>query len=179
MNLPISIRGARQHNLRNLDLDLPSNKLIVFSGPSGSGKSSLAFDTLFSESRRRFLDCLSARARQGMEQPEKPEVDSITGLPPALCLEQSARQQSSRTLLGSITEILDYLRILYAAAGTPHDPETGKELVRKSPDQIMPNWGVSSIRCERHVFSRLPAGCGKLRTDTECGFIHRIIAITL
>ncbi len=136
MNLPISIRGARQHNLRNLDLDLPSNKLIVFSGPSGSGKSSLAFDTLFSESRRRFLDCLSARARQGMEQPEKPEVDSITGLPPALCLEQSVRQQSSRTLLGSITEILDYLRILYAAAGTPHDPETGKELVRKSPDQI-------------------------------------------
>lgn len=136
MNLPISIRGARQHNLRNLDLDLPSNKLIVFSGPSGSGKSSLAFDTLFSESRRRFLDCLSARARQGMEQPEKPEVDSITGLPPALCLEQSARQQSSRTLLGSITEILDYLRILYAAAGTPHDPETGQELVRKSPDRI-------------------------------------------
>lgn len=136
MNLPISIRGARQHNLRNLNLDLPSNKLIVFSGPSGSGKSSLAFDTLFSESRRRFLDCLSARARQGMEQPEKPEVDSITGLPPALCLEQSVRQQSSRTLLGSITEILDYLRILYAAAGTPHDPETGKELVRKSPDEI-------------------------------------------
>lgn len=136
MNLPISIRGARQHNLRNLDLDLPSNKLIVFCGPSGSGKSSLAFDTLFSESRRRFLDCLSARSRQGMDQPEKPEVDSITGLPPALCLEQSARQQSSRTLLGSITEILDYLRILYAAAGTPHDPETGKELERKSPDRI-------------------------------------------
>ena len=136
MNLPISIRGARQHNLRNLDLDLPSNKLIVFCGPSGSGKSSLAFDTLFSESRRRFLDCLSARSRQGMDQPEKPEVDSITGLPPALCLEQSARQQSSRTLLGSITEILYYLRILYAAAGTPHDPETGKELERKSPDRI-------------------------------------------
>lgn len=81
MNLPISIRGARQHNLRNLDLDLPSNKLIVFCGPSGSGKSSLAFDTLFSESRRRFLDCLSARSRQGMDQPEKPEVDSITGCP--------------------------------------------------------------------------------------------------
>ena len=136
MNLPISIRGARQHNLRNLDLDLPSNKLIAFCGPSGSGKSSLAFDTLFSESRRRFLDCLSARSRQGMDQPEKPEVDSITGLPPALCLEQSARQQSSRTLLGSITEILDYLRILYAAAGTPHDPETGKKLERKSPDRI-------------------------------------------
>lgn len=136
MNLPISIRGARQHNLQNLNLDLPSGKLIVFSGPSGSGKSSLAFDTLFAESRRRFLDCLSARARQGIEQPDKPDVDSITGLPPALCLEQSARSQSPRTLLGSITEILDYLRILYAAAGRPHDPETGKELVRQTPDQI-------------------------------------------
>ena len=117
MNLPISIRGARQHNLQNLNLDLPSGKLIAFSGPSGSGKSSLAFDTLFAESRRRFLDCLSARA-------------------PALSLEQSARHQHPRTLLGSITEILDYLRILYAAAGRPHDPETGKELVRQTPDQI-------------------------------------------
>lgn len=136
MNHPISISGARQHNLRNLKLSLPSNKLIVFCGPSGSGKSSLAFDTLFAESRRRFLDCLSARTRQSMEQPEKPDVDSITGLPPALCLEQSAKQQHPRTLLGSITEILDYLRILYAAAGIPHDPETGQELTRKSPDQI-------------------------------------------
>ena len=94
MNLPDLLRGASQHNLRNLDLDLPSNKLIVFCGPSGSGKSSLAFDTLFSESQA-FFDCSSARSRQGMDQPEKPEVDSITGLPPALCLEQSARQQSS------------------------------------------------------------------------------------
>ncbi len=136
MNLPISIRGARQHNLQNPNLDLPSGKLIAFSGPSGSGKSSLAFDTLFAESRRRFLDCLSARARQGIEQPDKPDVDSITGLPPALSLEQSARHQHPRTLLGSITEILDYLRILYAAAGRPHDPETGKELVRQTPDQI-------------------------------------------
>ncbi len=136
MNLPISIRGARQHNLQNLNLDLPSGKLIAFSGPSGSGQSSLAFDTLFAESRRRFLDCLSARARQGIEQPDKPDVDSITGLPPALSLEQSARHQHPRTLLGSITEILDYLRILYAAAGRPHDPETGKELVRQTPDQI-------------------------------------------
>lgn len=136
MNLPISIRGARQHNLQNLDVELPTGKLVVFSGPSGSGKSSLAFDTLFAESRRRFLDCLSARARQGMNQPDKPEVDSITGLPPALSLEQSARQQHPRALLGSITEILDYLRILYAAAGRPHDPQTGKELVRQSPDQI-------------------------------------------
>ena len=136
MNLPISIRGARQHNLQNLNLDLPSGKLIAFSGPSGSGKSSLAFDTLFAESRRRFLDCLSARARQGIEQPDKPDVDSITGLPPALSLEQSARHQHPRTLLGSITEILDYLRILYAAAGRPHDPETGKERGRQTPDQI-------------------------------------------
>lgn len=137
MNLPISIRGARQHNLRGINLDLPTQQLIVLSGPSGSGKSSLAFDTLFAESRRRFLDCLSARTRQGMQQPEKPEVDSISGLPPALCLEQAVRHQNPRTLLGSITEILDYLRILYAAAGKPHDPQTGRELVRQSPDQII------------------------------------------
>ena len=164
MNLPISIRGARQHNLRNLDLDLPSNKLIVFCGPSGSGKSSLAFDTLFSESRRRFLDCLSARSRQGMDQPEKPEVDSITGLPPALCLEQSARQQSSRTLLGSITEILDYLRILYAAAGTPHDPETGKELERKSPDRITEELPAGTHAPDSGRSGGKPAGPGS-RSD--------------
>ncbi len=137
MNLPIRIRGARHHNLNIPELSLPPHRLIALCGPSGSGKSTLAFDTLYAESRRRFLDCLSARSRQGMEQPDKPEVDAITGLPPALCLEQSVRHQNPRTLLGSITEILDYLRILYAAAGQPHDPETGAELVRKSPDRII------------------------------------------
>ena len=124
MNLPISIRGARQHNLRNLDLDLPSNKLIVFSGPSGSGKSSLAFDTLFSESRRRFLDCLSARARQGMEQPEKPEVDSITGLPPALCLyfaRKSSDQKEARLIrnLSALSLGLTLLGLLLAILTAP------------------------------------------------------------
>ncbi len=137
MNLPISIRGARQHNLKDLNLDLPTHGLIALCGPSGSGKSTLAFDTLYAESRRRFLDCMSARARQGMEQPEKPQADSITGLPPALCLEQGARHANPRALLGTVTEVWDYLRILYAAAGQPHDPVTGAELTRKSPDQII------------------------------------------
>ncbi len=137
MNLPIRIRGARHHNLNIPELSLPAHRLIALCGPSGSGKSTLAFDTLYAESRRRFLDCLSARARQGMEQPDKPDVDAITGLPPALCLEQNAQYRNPRALLGSITEVLDYLRILYAAAGQPHDPVTGAELVRKSPDRII------------------------------------------
>lgn len=137
MALPIDIHGARQNNLQNLHLTLPSHKLIVLCGPSGSGKSSLAYETLFAESQRRFIDCLSAKSRQGMPQPEKPDIDSITGLPPALCLEQNVRAIPGNVLLGGITEILDYLRILYAAIGIPHDPDSGVELIRKSSDQII------------------------------------------
>ncbi|MEG2810516.1 MAG: excinuclease ABC subunit UvrA, partial [Akkermansia sp.] len=134
---PIIIRGARQHNLQGINLDLPTRQLIVLSGPSGSGKSSLAFDTLFAESRRRFLDCLSSQSRQALSQPDKPDVDRITGLPPSLCLEQSSASGGPRSLLGSITEILDYLRVLYAAIGQPHDPSSGVKLIRQSSDQII------------------------------------------
>ncbi len=134
--LPISVRGARQFNLRNIDIDLPHNALIVLCGPSGSGKSTLAVDTLFAESRRRFLDCLSSKIRQSLTQPDKPDADSITGLPPALCLEQSPGQYGPRSLLGNITEIIDYLRVAFAAIGIPHDPDTGRELVRMSSDTI-------------------------------------------
>lgn len=137
MNTSISIRGARQHNLQSIDLDLPVGAMIALCGPSGSGKSSLAFDTLFAESRRRFLDCLSSQIRKSLEQPDKPDVDSITGLPPSLCLEQTPSAGAGGTLLGSTTEILDYLRVLYAAAGIPHDPKTGVELIRQTPDQIV------------------------------------------
>lgn len=133
----IRIRGAAQHALKRLDLDLPLGKIIALLGPSGSGKSTLAFDTLFAESRRRFLDCLSPRARQLLARPEKPLVDSIDGLPPALCLEQNEAQGSGRTLLGSLTETLDYLRILYAAIGVPHDPATGAPLQKMSPGEIV------------------------------------------
>ncbi len=134
--MDIRIKGASQNTLRHLDLTLPSGRLIALVGPSGSGKSTLARDTLFAESRRRFLDCLSAGARRLLARPEKPRVDSIEGLPPALCLEQTFPPARSRAVLGSLTEALDYLRILYAAIGLPHDPETGKVLTRLSPDEI-------------------------------------------
>lgn len=137
MERSIRIRGAAQHALKHVDLDLPAGKIIALLGPSGSGKSTLAFDTLFAESRRRFLDCLSPRARQLLARPDKPVVDSIEGLPPALCLEQNPAAGAGRTLLGSLTETLDYLRILYAAIGMPHDPASGAPLSKMSPGEIV------------------------------------------
>lgn len=134
--MDIRITGASQNTLRHINLTLPAGKMIALMGPSGSGKSTLAYDTLFAESRRRFLDCLSAGARRLLARPEKPHVDSIEGLPPALCLEQHLPGGQSRTVLGSLTETLDYLRILYAAIGIPHDPETGARLTRLSPEEI-------------------------------------------
>lgn len=134
--MDIRITGASQNTLRHISLSLPAGKLIALMGPSGSGKSTLAYDTLFAESRRRFLDCLSAGARRLLARPEKPHVESIEGLPPALCLEQHLPGGQSRTVLGSLTEALDYLRILYAAIGVPHDPQTGERLTRLSPEEI-------------------------------------------
>ncbi len=134
--MDIRITGASQNTLRHISLSLPWGKLIALVGPSGSGKSSLAHDTLFAESRRRFLECLTPGARRMMARQPKPQVESIEGLPPALCLEQGLPPITSRSVLGSITEVLDYLRIVYAAIGTPHDPETGEPLTRLSPDEI-------------------------------------------
>lgn len=134
--MDIRVTGASQNTLRHINLNLPGGKLIALMGPSGSGKSTLAYDTLFAESRRRFLDCLSAGARRLLARPEKPHVESIEGLPPALCLEQHLPGGQSRTVLGSLTETLDYLRILYAAIGVPHDPATGERLTRLSPEEI-------------------------------------------
>ncbi len=134
--MDISITGASQNTLRHINLTLPAGRIIALLGPSGSGKSTLAYDTLFAESRRRFLDCLSPGARRLLARPEKPHVDAIDGLPPALCLEQHLPPGQSRTVLGNLTEALDYLRILYAAIGLPHDPETGALLTRLSPGEI-------------------------------------------
>lgn len=134
--MDIRITGATQNTLQHIDLTLPSGAIIALMGPSGSGKSTLAYDTLFAESRRRFLDCLSPGARRLLARPEKPQVASIEGLPPALCLEQGVSPGASRSLLGTLTETLDYLRIIYAAIGVPHDPVTGQVLTRLSPDEI-------------------------------------------
>ncbi len=134
--MDISITGATQNTLQGINLTLPAGCIIALLGPSGSGKSTLACDTLFAESRRRFLDCLSPGARRLLARPEKPHVEAIDGLPPALCLEQHLPPGQSRTVLGGLTEALDYLRILYAAIGVPHDPETGERLTRLSPGEI-------------------------------------------
>lgn len=135
--MDIRITGATQNTLQHLDVVLPGGKIIALMGPSGSGKSTLAYDTLFAESRRRFLDCLSPGARRLLARPEKPQVEAIDGLPPALCLEQHLPAGQSRTVLGSLTETLDYLRIFYAAIGVPHDPQTGERLTRLSPEEIV------------------------------------------
>jgi len=135
--MDIRITGATQNTLQHVDVTLPGGKLIALMGPSGSGKSTLAYDTLFAESRRRFLDCLSPGARRLLARPEKPRVESIEGLPPALCLEQHVPVGHSRSVLGTLTEVLDYLRILYAALGVPHDPVTGACLTRLSPEEIV------------------------------------------
>ena len=133
----IRIRGARQHNLKGLNVDLPRGKMITVTGVSGSGKSSLAFHTLYAEGQRRYVESLSVYARQFLDQLEKPEVDSIDGLSPAIAIEQRTGAGNPRSTIATVTEIHDFLRILYAAAGVPHDPETGEKLKRMSTADIV------------------------------------------
>jgi len=132
----IRIKGARQHNLRNLDVEIPRNKLVVVTGLSGSGKSSLAFDTLYAEGQRKYVESLSAYARQFLDQMQKPDVDYIEGLSPAIAIEQRTSTASPRSTIATTTEIYDYLRLLYAAIGVPHDPNTGQIVKRQTPQEI-------------------------------------------
>ncbi|QFZ22367.1 excinuclease ABC subunit UvrA [Saccharothrix syringae] len=131
------VRGAREHNLRGVDLDLPRDSLIVFTGLSGSGKSSLAFDTIFAEGQRRYVESLSAYARQFLGQMDKPDVDFIEGLSPAVSIDQKSTSRNPRSTVGTITEVYDYLRLLYARAGKPHCPKCGEAISKQTPQQIV------------------------------------------
>lgn len=133
----IIIKGAREHNLKNIDLEIPRDKLVVFTGLSGSGKSSLAFDTLYAEGQRRYVESLSSYARQFLGQMEKPDVDNIEGLSPAISIDQKTTSKNPRSTVGTVTEIYDYLRLLYAHIGIPHCPVCGREIVKQTVDQIV------------------------------------------
>ncbi|MBR5605222.1 MAG: excinuclease ABC subunit UvrA, partial [Verrucomicrobia bacterium] len=137
MSSVIKISGARQHNLKNISLEIPRDQLVVITGTSGSGKSSLAFDTLYAEGQRRYVESLSAYARQFLDQMEKPEVDFIEGLSPAIAIEQRNAAGNPRSIIATTTEIYDYLRLLFAHAGVPHSPESGREIIQQTSDEIV------------------------------------------
>ena len=133
----IIIRGARQHNLKNIDIDIPRNKMVVVTGLSGSGKSTLAFDTLYAEGQRRYVESLSTYARQFLERMEKPDVDLIDGLSPAIAIEQKTAGHNPRSTVGTVTEIYDYLRLLYSRVGEPHCHQCGQPITSQSIDQMV------------------------------------------
>jgi excinuclease ABC subunit A len=133
----IVVRGARQHNLKNINLEIPRQKMTVITGLSGSGKSSLAFDTIYAEGQRRYVESLSTYARQFLERMEKPEVDSAEGLSPAISIEQKTTSRSPRSTVGTVTEIYDYMRLLFASIGKPHCHICGKPISHQSVDQIV------------------------------------------
>ena len=133
----IFIKGAREHNLKNVDVRIPRDSLVVFTGLSGSGKSSLAFDTIYAEGQRRYVESLSSYARQFLGQMEKPAVDYIEGLSPAISIDQKTTSKNPRSTVGTVTEIYDYLRLLYARVGIPHCPVCGREISRQSIDTIV------------------------------------------
>ncbi len=155
----IVIRGARQHNLKNISLEIPRNTLTVITGLSGSGKSSLAFDTLYAEGQRRYVESLSAYARQFLDQMERPDVDSIEGLSPSIAIEQKTTTRSPRSTVGTITEIYDYLRVIYSAIGSPHCPNCGKPIARQSTEQIVQS--VLALKPDDRVMVLAPVVRGR------------------
>src|SRR3989338_3169833 len=133
----IRVTGAREHNLKNINVEIPRDKLVVFTGLSGSGKSSMAFDTIYAEGQRRYVESLSSYARQFLGIMDKPDVDSITGLSPAISIDQKSTSHNPRSTVGTVTEIYDYLRLLFARIGHPHCPVCGREITRQSSEQIV------------------------------------------
>jgi excinuclease ABC subunit A len=136
MQKSISVRGAREHNLKNIDVEIPRDRLVVITGLSGSGKSSLAFDTIYAEGQRRYVESLSAYARQFLEMMQKPDVDHIDGLSPAISIEQRTTSKNPRSTVGTVTEIYDYLRLLFARAGIPYSPTTGLPIESQTVSQM-------------------------------------------
>ena len=138
MSIPyLTLRGVRVNNLKNIDVKIPRDKLVVFTGLSGSGKSSLAFETIYAEGHRRFVESLSSYARMFLGQLDKPDIDSVEGLSPAISIDQKTTSRNPRSTVGTVTEIYDYLRLLYARVGVPHCPVCKKEIRRQSVDQIV------------------------------------------
>src|SRR2546429_1679542 len=135
----ISIRGARAHNLKNIDVTMPRNKLVVITGISGSGKSSLAFDTIYAEGQRRYMETFGAYARQFIGEMERPDVDKITGLSPVISIEQKTTNKNPRSTVGTVTEIYDFMRLLYARVGEAYSYNTGKKMVKWSEEEIVEN----------------------------------------
>jgi excinuclease ABC subunit A len=164
----ISVHGAREHNLKNIDVEIPRNTFTVVTGLSGSGKSSLAFDTIYAEGQRRYVETLSPYARQFLDQMERPEVDSIDGLSPAISIEQKTTSRSPRSTVGTITEIYDYLRLLYSSVGVPHCPDCGHEISRQSTEQILQQ--IMLLRMDERVMILAPVVRGRkgeYRKDLE------------
>ncbi len=155
----ITVRGARQHNLKNINVEIPRNTLTVITGLSGSGKSSLAFDTIYAEGQRRYVETLSAYARQFLDQMERPDVDSIDGLSPSIAIEQKTTSRSPRSTVGTITEIYDYLRLLYSSVGIPHCPNCGRAISRQSVEQIVQQ--VIEMKPEDRVMVMAPIVRGR------------------
>ena len=137
MNKNIVIKGAKEHNLKNISVEIPRDQLVVLTGLSGSGKSSLAFETIYAEGQRRYVESLSAYARQFLGQMEKPDVESIEGLSPAISIDQKTTSRNPRSTVGTVTEVYDYIRLLFARIGVPHCPKCGKEIKPQSVDQII------------------------------------------
>ena len=161
----IRIRGARTHNLKNINLDLPRNRLIVITGLSGSGKSSLAFDTLYAEGQRRYVESLSAYARQFLQRIDKPDVDLIEGLSPAISIEQKATSHNPRSTVGTVTEIHDYLRLLFARAGTPYCPEHQQPLDAQTVSQMVDH--VLALPAETRLMILAPVVSGRKGEQLE------------
>jgi excinuclease ABC subunit A len=155
----ITVHGARQHNLKNIDVEIPRNTLTVITGLSGSGKSSLAFDTIYAEGQRRYVETLSTYARQFLDQMERPDIDSIDGLSPAISIEQKTTSRSPRSTVGTITEIYDYLRLLYSSVGTPHCPVCGNEISRQTTEQILQH--VVALKPDERIMVMAPVVRGR------------------